>query len=433
MIGDLLSVVCCLLSVVSFSVAKSRRQSNVDAQRLVRYTSPFLMRNTIDQIKHFFASAQRLLVCFGFTSVGVIHENGDAIAATLALSAALRQQKKDVVICADDFQAPPSLAFLDADVGPGGLAQILAALPESRATEINIDVAEQNVKTLSYDVHNGKLSIRVVPERGVILPENVSAKVAPYNFDGVCVLGAPDVQTLGRLYHDHTALFGAAPVLNIDCSPENDHFGHLNLIDVTASSIAEVVYTLIQTLAPETLDAKMATAILTGMIARTKSFKAPNINARTLTLAAELVAVGADRERIVRELYRSRRLSTLKLWGAALMHLVADTERKIISVILTRDDFVRADAKPDDLNDLIDEIATNSPEAKIVIICLENPERPPAVQIIVHAERPYDARLLLKPWNGVGTKINGRAELAGRNLNEAMETVLVHVRENMGR
>ena len=122
----------------------------------------------------------------------------------------------------------------------------------------------------------------------------------------------------------------------------------------------------------EAIDADIATALLAGMITKTNSFKTENTKPNTLTIASRLMHLGANRDHIVQNLYRTRAISTLKLWGQALSHLQYDKSIGLVWTTITRDDFTRAGAQEHELYEIIDELIASSPEAKIIALLHEH-------------------------------------------------------------
>jgi phosphoesterase RecJ-like protein len=113
----------------------------------------------------------------------------------------------------------------------------------------------------------------------------------------------------------------AIPLINIDRRRHNAGYGTINIVDEQASSISELVHKVLHAIDHRLIDTEIATALLTGMIIATNSFRAHNVRPETLALASQLIETGAQREKIIHHLYRSRSLSTLRLWGVALTRL----------------------------------------------------------------------------------------------------------------
>ena len=72
------------------------------------------------------------------------------------------------------------------------------------------------------------------------------------------------------------------------------------------------------------IDAKIATCLLTGLILSTRGFSNQNVTASSLKIASKLIELGANRENIIASLYQTKSISLLKSWGHILSELNYD-------------------------------------------------------------------------------------------------------------
>ncbi|EKD89123.1 MAG: hypothetical protein ACD_34C00185G0001, partial [uncultured bacterium] len=119
------------------------------------------------------------------------------------------------------------------------------------------------------------------------------------------------------------------------------------------------------------LDEYIATNLLTGIISKTKSFKTNTVTPRSLAIASHLIASGARREDIVKNLYQTKTLPSLKLWGRALAQLQSDPDRKIVWSTIHQTDFTETGTTPHELDQVIDELIINTPDAQHVYVVYE--------------------------------------------------------------
>ena len=348
--------------------------------------------------------------------------DGDAIAASLALAQILQKQGKQVEIACDSFTIPGSLKFLPT------IQNIKPRLSPLQKFIIKVDVTKNKLETLSYDVKDDFLYIYITPRGGLINRADVQTAATDLKFDLIIILDSPDFGSLGKIYENNTELFVRTPTINIDHNPANEHFGKINLVEISTSSTCEIIFELLNQIAPEQMDAEIATYLLTGMIVKTRSFKTPSTNSRTLDNAGKLVELGARREEIVQNLYRNRTLSTLKLWGQALAHLKTDNQLGLVSLNLTKHDFLNSGARPDDLPEIIDELIVNAPEAKIIVLLYETNQ---AVEGIISVNRGLDALALVKPFNPEGTKERVKISIKNKDLVTAEKEVIENITKIM--
>ena len=106
-------------------------------------------------------------------------------------------------------------------------------------------------------------------------------------------------------------------VLNIDHHHDNTRFGDVNLVDVEASSTAEIVHRLGRELGAR-LTPEIASALYVGLVTDTGRFMYENTNVGSHRMAAELIEAGVDVQDIYRRLYERVPLEKLKLISRAL-------------------------------------------------------------------------------------------------------------------
>lgn len=350
-------------------------------------------------------------------------KNDDAVAAALALKRYLTARRKHVEIVCGNFSMPAHLAFLD------GASDIKSELFHLHKFTIKVDVSKAKIDTLSYDIKDNWLSIHLTPRNGSVTKNDLRTLQTGFKYDLIIVLGATDLESLGDVFFNNTDLFYRTPIINIDHKPANDHFGTLNLIDLTATSVSEIIFkTFDKSLIAG--DKQSATAILAGMIAQTRSFKTPNVTPATLGLAGQLMDMGADRESIIKHLYRTKSISTLKLWGKALTGLQTDRDIGLVWTCLTRDDFVRSGASVDDIHELMSELIGNSPEAALALVIYEDEKETNKIHGRLTVEKHFDAMSILKSFSPRGNKRSAEIELNDSSLKTAEEAIASAIKRN---
>src|SRR3989344_1261007 len=351
---------------------------------------------------------------------------GDAIASAVALLLFLKKLGKTTDVICHNFRLPEQFRFLpESD-------KILAAPSHLQKFILTVDVKEAGVQELSYDLQAEKLRIFITPKQGVLTSAAVHTARTAFKYDLIFVLDTEDLNSLGEFYNQNTELFYKTPIINLDHRPGNEHFGQVNLLDLAVVSTAEVVFDLLRQLGEEYIDASVATALLTGLIARTRSFKSDNIKPHTLATAAKLMILGADREKIVTHLFRTRSVAALKLWGQALTHLQHDSKIGLIWSTITRDDFVRCGATEADLKDIIDELISNSPAAKLTLLLHEHIETPQTIHGLFRAHTATaDAKLLLQPFTAEGNKQEASFKVFGKGLKTVEDEVVKHLQNSL--
>ena len=354
----------------------------------------------------------------------------DAIGSALALARTMRERGQRAEIVADGFIAPKSLSFLP------DLSEIGSGFRKLQKFVISLDVSRAGIEDMSYDLVGDRLKIYVTPKSGQFAERDIAAESSDFRYDLIVCLDTPNYGSLGETFSRNADLFYRLPVVNIDADPANERFGNLNVVDISASSSAEVLYGLLKATGCVP-DGKTATCLLTGMIAKTRSFRTPQVTPNTLNAASELIAAGAERELIVRSLYRNRSLQTLKLWGRALSRLKHDPNIRFAWTLLVRQDFIHAGANDDFLPDVMEELMSNSPEAEICGVLYEQARtpdgKPAGICALIRSDDGGDAAKLTAGLRPEGNDRLARICFPTQDLIEAERAVLETVYRSLGR
>jgi nanoRNase/pAp phosphatase (c-di-AMP/oligoRNAs hydrolase) len=372
------------------------------------------------QIKKLIEAARHVLIVFRPDT------RGDDLASAVALAQFAGQSNCQVEIVSDNVTVPPKLQFL------GKMVSIAKRLPHVQKFMITIDVADAGVRELSYDVKDQKLHIFITPKSGFLTKEHIRTAQSEFRYDLIFVVGSPDFQSLGGVYERNRELFSKITTINIDHKPNNEHFGTINMVDLTASSCAEIVANMISDIDEHAITEPIATALLTGMIIKTNSFKEAQIKPHSLSLASTLVSQGADREFIIRQLYQTKTLAMLRLWGETLAHLNYEKSLGLVWSTITRDDFVRSGASEPELYDIVDELILNSPEAKMTLILHEHKQKDVAsIHGVFHCTSGLHATKITEKFSSHGDATRASFALRDKTLAEAQQTVIEEIKSRV--
>jgi len=373
--------------------------------------------NETEQLRQLIEKSGHILV--------VINSNQqtDAICAAMAWKKILEKHHKQVDIIADNFAVPKNLRFLN------GLQDILPTISNIQKFILKVDVSNVKIDTLSYDIKDNWLSIYLTPKQGIITKNELRTAHSGLKYDLIICVNAQDLESLGNIFLHNTDLFYKVPIINFDNHPGNEHFGQINFVELNSTSISETVYKTIAALYEHEVDADIATFLLTGMISQTQSFKTSNVSPDTLNTASKLMNLGADREKIVKNLYRTKSISSMRIWGIALTHMENDPALGLVWTTITREDFARAGATEEELKDLTDELMHNSPEARIVLLLHENTKGEQKIHGLLCTDKQHDAKLLLSGLQPEGNKRNATFVIEHKNIKEVETEVLEKIKK----
>ncbi len=369
---------------------------------------------TDQQIIELINKSKKILITFSS------QRGGDALGSSLALSLFLQKQGKLVDVVVDDWQLPTNYKFLPDS------KNIKNSLSPLRKFILTLDLQGKELSDLSYNVDHNKLQIYLTPKTGTFSTTDLNTKSSNFSYDLIIVIDTPDLESLGTLYLNNSEFFYQTTIINIDHSTTNEHFGQINIVDFNYASTSELVYKILQNIHREDIDSDIATCLFTALTSATKSFKTTAVTPNTLSIASELINHGARREEVVTQLYRTKTIAMLKLWGRALARLKSDSSRKLVWLLLQPDDFIKSGASEEVLPGVIDELVTTSPEAGVIILMYE--QKPGLTSLLLHAGIGRNALELLKPFNPQGDKFLAKAKLANHTLLEAEKLVIEHLK-----
>lgn len=346
----------------------------------------------------------------------------DSMASALALFLILKKMDKLTEVVSDEFALPKNLNFLP---NPEIIKPTLANIQKFI---ISLDIAENNLDQFSYNIENDKLNIYLSPKNGSINFETLKTSASKYRHDLIFVVDSPDLPSLENFYHQNRDFFYDTTIINIDHHPENEIFGQINLINPNAVSTSEIIFEILESFGEELLDPEIATCLLTGMIAKTNSFKTQNVTPKSLNVASRLMAAEANRQEIIKNLFRSQSLANLNLWGRALARLKSDLDDKLVWSLLTEHDFIESKTDGENLIGVIDELIANLPKTEIVVLIYQQGA---IINVLVRVFKNHNAQSLIQQFAGQGSKTSAQCSFESKSLVEVEKIVIEAIKENL--
>jgi nanoRNase/pAp phosphatase (c-di-AMP/oligoRNAs hydrolase) len=287
----------------------------------------------------------------------------DSLASALALKLFLAKLDKEADVISSG-PVPKSLHFLP------GFPSVNSDLSNGKSLVVVLNTATKKLEELSYQATEDKVSIFLKSKGEIFTPEDISFGADKAPVDVVVILGAKSLEDLGKLFEKHTDLFFETPKINIDNKAGNEYFGSINFVDVTASSVAEILATLFEKYEKQLVDEDMATCLLTGIITQTNSFQHVQTTPKAFVKASELISLGGRQQEIVKNIYKTKSLPLLKLWGRALARMKIDEELGVVHSLLNASDFEKAGGNGENLLPVLKEFLDNISSYKIVgLLC----------------------------------------------------------------
>lgn len=338
--------------------------------------------------------------------------DGDMLGSGLALVSAIKELDKSVEFIVSE-PIPQIFNFLP------NLKDTKDSLNIADGKVLRIDTEKLPVSGLKYQKKDDFLDIILFSDKNLKFEfiEIINGNPKP---DLIIVLDTADVEKIDSAYDANTELFFEIPVVNIDHHPGNEYFGTVNLVDLTATSTAEILVSLFEALGIKMNEPDMSTNILCGIISDTQSFRATNTTPKSLTVAAQLLAGGARQQEIISNLYKQRPLGLFKLWGKMLAGIQEDKNHRFAwtKVSLSESTGVSAD----DVFEAASELLSNTPEADVMLILCEIKED----EVIgrLKGSRGTDVLPYAKLFDGNGTTFDAEFKITGKNFDDAEKYVL---------
>ncbi len=309
----------------------------------------------LEQLKTFLEKSEEPLI--------LLPENpdGDAVGAAWGLFFFLKNKGVSPTI-AFSGELPQKTAFLPRP------EKILPGITGARDFVLSFDTSRNKIKNIRSEQLGNQFNIFVTPEKGTVNPRDFSFILAKFKYDLIIVINCPDLESLGKVYEENPDLFFEVPVINIDHKSNNDNFGQINLVDVTASSCSEIIYGLLENINESLADEKIAECLLSGIILATDRFQKKNTTPKTFHLAAKLMDKGADQQKIVRWLYKTQPLSILKLWGRAMANLRWEENFGLIWSSISVEDFVQSRSDQKSIPTILEKLQENYSDGKLFML-----------------------------------------------------------------
>ena len=169
------------------------------------------------------------------------------------------------------------------------------------------------------------------------------------------VLVVFDVASADRLGELAAAAAGAGTVVIVDHHVTNDGFGDIQVIDPNAAASAQLGYYLLRELGWK-IDARVAAALLTGIVTDTGRYQYAATDAEVMRVAADLLETGVRPEMIGQHVYESVAFGYLSVSSAVLGRAVLDEGIGLVWSVMYDDDLETAGIGSHEIEGLIDDL-----------------------------------------------------------------------------
>ncbi|MBC7512563.1 hypothetical protein H7142_02820 [Candidatus Saccharibacteria bacterium] len=219
----------------------------------------------------------------------------DELSSAIGLTSMLNGLKKHATaVVSGDI--PPAITFLEPsktfENTVDSLRDFIIALDKEKADH------------LRYKVEGDVVKIFITPYRTTISQNDLDFSQGDYNVELVLALGVKDQDSLDKALAAHGKILHDATVATLSCGETASNLGQIDWFEPNASSIAEMLVSMSEALKADKpiIDEQSATAFLTGIVAATDRFSNSRTSSKVMTMAAQLMAAGANQQLIAAKL-----------------------------------------------------------------------------------------------------------------------------------
>lgn len=252
-----------------------------------------MQENAKQQIVERIKNATNILVTVGK------NPSVDSLSAALSLTLMLNRLDKHATAVFSG-QVPPAINFLEPDKtfenSVDSLRDFIIALDKEKADR------------LRYKVEDDVVRIFITPYKTIISEKDLQFSQGDFNVELIVALGVETREDLDTAITAHGRILHDATVVTLNAGTGQSTLGSIDWSDGSASSLCEMLMSLSEALQSGLLDEQIATAVLTGIVAATDRFRNEHTSPRVMTMAAQLMAAGANQQLIAAKLEEGHEL-----------------------------------------------------------------------------------------------------------------------------
>lgn len=353
--------------------------------------------------------------------------DADGLGAMISTYLVLKELGKDVTAATSD-PTPENLAFLPA------INLVQNSIASSADFIITLDCSRTSANKIKYNLENNRVNIIISPKNGRFTEKDVVfGQGSSEKYDLIIIFDTGNLEHLGALYDQNTEMFFKTPIINVDHHTGNTEYGQVNLVDILCSSATQVLYELLQAMekkyGKKLVTEDIATLLLAGLITDTGSFQHANTSPQAMETAAQLLDLGARQQEIIKNIYKTKKLSTLKLWGIALSKVQVDPVYRMVWTTISQDDFREAGATSEETGSIIDDLLTNAPGAEVIFLIKPLDDRTVSISMRSTSNQIDIGRFCGQMGGGGHVRAAGFKVSDGRSFEQVVSDTVTKVRE----
>ena len=227
----------------------------------------------------------------------------DDLSAALGLTLMLNKMGKHATAIFSG-KIPPAIIFLEPDKVFENTADSLR--------DFIIALDKEKADHLRYKIEGDVVKIFITPYRTTITSDDLQFSQGDFNVELVLALGVSDQGHLDNALAAHGQILHDVTIATFTDGEKVSELGSIDWHDASASCLCEMVTAISESLKTDKsiLDKQISTALLTGIVFATDRFSNQLTTSKLMTMAAQLMAAGADQQLIAAKLNESHEINS---------------------------------------------------------------------------------------------------------------------------
>lgn len=228
----------------------------------------------------------------------------DELSSALALSMMLNKLDKSAVAVFGG-EIPRAIDFLEPNKtfedNIDGLRDFIIALDKEKADR------------LRYKVEDDMVRVYITPYKTTITEKDLKFSQGDFNVDLIIALGVILGDDLDSAISSHGKVLHDAQIITINQRADHPSIGEIDWSDDSVSGLCEMIMGISESLGSELIDQPIASALLTGFVSSTDRFRNERTTPKVMTMAAQLMAAGANQQLIAENLEMAEQPQSFKI------------------------------------------------------------------------------------------------------------------------
>ena len=155
-----------------------------------------------------------------------------------------------------------------------------------------------------------------------------------YDFDLAICVDSATIERTGVMKD----LIKDSYIINIDHHISNPEYANLNYV-LNISSTSEIIYRFLKFCNID-IDVNIGEALYVGLVNDTGNFQHDNVTVKTFEMAGDLVNIGVNNSKIIKEFWNRQSLAAMKLLGQAMYEMEFYPEKELAYFFLSNENIV---------------------------------------------------------------------------------------------